>query len=271
MRTLNAHKKLDAMQATADAISVDPRRVDLDLLAAELRRRLFEENMTQKELARELDVSQPTVSGWANGNKKPSSRNLSAIVDLLDLSFTAIATDPAPGFENLEDRRSIYMVPRLAPDRAGEAPDDLRGYEQFPDDPINARVSEIDNLHIREVVTITRTMLQSDNIDRESRLFIADVSDDAMAPQIPDRARIIVSLQNAFASGVFAFFDGTSIRVRKAWTGVDGGIRLRPSNSEYGIETVYPTTRDDWYLAKGSRKPVYLACLGRVELYVSTP
>lgn len=48
------------------------------------------EPMTQEALARELGVSQPTISGWESGEVFPTFGNIVRLCRLLDLDVTSL-------------------------------------------------------------------------------------------------------------------------------------------------------------------------------------
>lgn len=46
-----------------------------------------EKNIEQKQLARDLQVSQPTISDWETGRKKPSSKSVEMLADYFGVSL----------------------------------------------------------------------------------------------------------------------------------------------------------------------------------------
>lgn len=61
-------------------------------------------NRSQKWLAEEVGVTQPSVSDWEKGTSSPSTANLSAIASLLDVNFEWLASGRGP-------RESIVYAP----------------------------------------------------------------------------------------------------------------------------------------------------------------
>ena len=256
-----------------DEMQLNPRHVSTDVLARELREALFKEEMTQKDLAKELSVSQPTVSGWVNARKRPGSDNLRALIEYFGFRPQELVDPLEAGRpDDPTDYRKILMLPILATGDGEPKKNAMLDY--FNSDtynPLVHRVSGIDNLYIQEVYAVMEAFFGDTPIRKNQHRFTLDVADNAMEPWIPEGSRVVASLQSTFKEGIFAFFNGTSIQIRRVQLGLDERIRLLPLNSIYDTEILYPTHKNDWYQVKGSRRPVHLLCLGRVDVVLSRP
>jgi len=88
-------------------------------------------NLGQKELAQALEVSQPTVSDWENGRKKPSAASTEKLAE-----FFSVTIDFLLGKE--DDAASRYVrIPVLGKVQAGyptDAIEEVLDYEEIPAD-----------------------------------------------------------------------------------------------------------------------------------------
>jgi transcriptional regulator with XRE-family HTH domain len=58
---------------------------------------MTENEVTQPELARRMDVSQPTISDWLNGKTFPSTKNLIRLAEITEVSLDELVKrDPEP-------------------------------------------------------------------------------------------------------------------------------------------------------------------------------
>lgn len=94
--------------------------------------------LQQKDLAIDLGVTQPTISGWESGIKVPSARNTKKIADYFHVSVDYLLgrdeKEPAPeneGGPSEKDKRLIAWFHSLPPEKRrailmlGEAPEGL--------------------------------------------------------------------------------------------------------------------------------------------------
>ncbi len=57
-------------------------------LADQLRKALFEKRLTQKDLAKKINVDGPMVSRWVTGDKVPTLKSIEKIAKALDLPIS---------------------------------------------------------------------------------------------------------------------------------------------------------------------------------------
>jgi len=76
---------------------------------------LEEKNISQAKLAKELNVSPPTVSGWLNGKCVPDIENIDKICNYLKISTEELVNDYYNNFENNNDNNHIVNIYNYAP------------------------------------------------------------------------------------------------------------------------------------------------------------
>lgn len=76
------------------------------LLSERLKHLLKEKKLTSKQLAKDLGLSEGTVSGWHSGKSSPSPETLIGISEILGVSIDyllGITDNPNLSFKNLND------------------------------------------------------------------------------------------------------------------------------------------------------------------------
>ena len=62
--------------------------------AQQVRAALYEKDLTQLHIARQLGVTQQAVNDWVHGKKMPGRKNLDNLVALLGLAESSLSTSP---------------------------------------------------------------------------------------------------------------------------------------------------------------------------------
>jgi len=68
--------------------------------AKNLKRLMYADGMTQKDICDRLNVSAPTVSAWCNGNKLPRVQTIDALCNLFDVDRAELLSDKSKGYRS---------------------------------------------------------------------------------------------------------------------------------------------------------------------------
>ena len=103
-----------------------------------LRNALYARVMTQKDFAKAVGVSAPTVNEWLKGKKIPRMDKIDAICSVLMVSRSDLMDahePPAPPAESEKPHKKGVLIPVLGVVRAGvpiHAEEDIIDYEEIP-------------------------------------------------------------------------------------------------------------------------------------------
>jgi phage repressor protein C with HTH and peptisase S24 domain len=229
-------------------VSLLPDQIDPERFAAALRAALGRERMTQAALARELDVSQPTVSDWVNAKKTPGIDNLARLQEVLDVPGEAIRVAAPSG----PDENDIVLVPRVAYAEAGN------GYVNS--EPL---IEERHAYSRRELQRLT-------NVSPE-RLMEITVVGDSMAPEIPPNTPVLYRPVHEISDhGIYVLIYDGSVIVKKVQRFAGGALKLIPANPSYDPEMLVPVPEADTpntYRSQQTSLAATLRVLGKVVGY----
>lgn len=242
------------------------KKVDRPRLIAAIEKGMKLKDMTQQDLARQLDVTQPAVHNWLKkeGTKTPGPSNLQKLVDVLDLNredfeIGAIARaaqqrpEPSQSAYTLAGpERGVVLIPRNGYAAAGEGAfndgeDDVQ-YDAYPRD---------------ELMRLTNT-----NPDYLRSLTVIG---DSLAPEIPPNTRVIYLPMEQFrGDGLYVLsIDGVEI-VKRIQYLPGGAIELIPINTDYQVELLMPVEGADTYNTFRSARTgltTIVRCIGKVVFY----
>lgn len=101
------------------------------MMKERIKRARKERGWSQTELARRMQVTQPSVADWESGRKAPSMKNMVRLAKLLDVGFEWLSTgrgelssprvlsasEPMPAYEWMlpEERQLLALFARLQP------------------------------------------------------------------------------------------------------------------------------------------------------------
>lgn len=168
-------------------------------------------NLTMKQVAEYVGVSEATVSRWESGNIANMGRDKIALLSqILKISPGAIA-----GYDNSKgnlEKSNAVKVPVLGLVRAGI--------------PMDAVEYIIDYEEI------------SDDMARQGDFFGLQIKGDSMEPKISEGDVVIVRKQPDIESGEIAIVlvNGDEATIKKVQK-FNGGINLIPSNPSYDVLT----------------------------------
>lgn len=168
-----------------------------------LRRILYEKDITAAEMSRALGIRQTTISNWMNGVRTPRGDNLDMLCDFLHVSRSDLVE------EHTEKKPMVIKVPVLGYVAAGipiEMIEDVQDYEE----------------------------LDPETFDPAYQYFGLTIRGDSMTPKIDDGDIVIVRKQPDAESGQLVIVavngdNATCKRLRKH----HDGIELVPANPHY--------------------------------------
>ena len=154
----------------------------------------------QKEMARALGVTQPTISDWENGRKSPSVANMEKLAN-----YFGVSTDYLLERETARQGVQIPVLGRVAAGLPIAAAEDILDYEEI-----------------------------SPEMALRGEFFALQIRGDSMEPKISDGDVVIVRQQNCVESGELAIVmvgkeDATCKRVMFH----ERGVSLVSSNPKY--------------------------------------
>ena len=198
-------------------------QIDPSRFASALRAALARERWTQADLARELSVSQPTVSDWVNAKKTPGLDNLARLQTVLGLSDESIRVASIDEAE----QEDIVFVPRVAFAEAGD------GFVN--DEPL---VEERHAYSRRELRRLTNA--------NPDRLMEITVVGDSMAPEIPPSTPVLYRPAHEISDhGIYVLIYDESVIVKKVQRFAGGALKIIPANPEYDAEMLVPVQEAD--------------------------
>lgn len=168
-----------------------------------------EANLSQKELAQMLDVSQSTVAMWEGGKNSPKYNTLVRLASILNVS-----------------------IDYLTGNRAGKISKDI---------PVLGYVrAGIPTYAVEEVLSYENILVSPYDPDEYFGLIIKGSS---MAPRMMEGDCVIVKKSSAFISGdICVVLVGDNDATVKKVVKTDSGIMLIPLNSDY--QTLYYSFED---------------------------
>ena len=167
--------------------------------------------LSQKELAARLFVSQQAVAKWETGRATPTPEMVSKIASVFGISSSQLLDGFAPA-------KAAVRIPVLGRVPAGipiEAIEEILDWEEIP-----AAWS-----------------------DGDKEYFAMIVKGDSMYPKYQEGDVIIVRKQETCESGqdCVVYVNGYDATLKRVLLLDDGGIRLQPFNPQYPPRTYYPT------------------------------
>ena len=207
--------------------SIPPvRDLDRTRFSRALTRALAERGITQADLARELGVTQPTISDYVNAKKSPSRKNLAHLMGFLDLDpaeLTALSEQDVSG--------DVVLLP-------------VRGRAAAGDGYINERgVAGGDGVGVKAFSREELRRLTNRNPDR-LETFI--VSGDSLAPEILPSSAVVYDPQEAFrGDGLYVLTVDEGEIVKRVQVLPGGALELLPINPAYKPELLYPVKEAD--------------------------
>ena len=173
-------------------------------------------NISQKQIAIELHVSQPTVCDWEKGRKNPNAKNLRKLADLLGVS-----ADYLLGSSSANDPRNHES-------------EDL----PLPSMPGSRWIPVLGNVVAGVPISAVQDILDYEEISpaqaAKGECFALKVKGDSMQPSICAGDVVIVRRQQNCESGYVAVIlvngeDATIKRIKK----LPDGIMLIPNNPDF--------------------------------------
>ena len=176
-----------------------------------LKNRRKELNLTMKQVADFVGVSEATVSRWESGNIANMGRDKIALLSQI-LKITPGAIAGYDSYQREFNRKSGVKIPVLGLVRAGI--------------PMDAVEYIIDYEEI------------SEDMARQGEFFALQIKGDSMEPKISDGDVVIVRKQPDIESGETAIVlvNGDEATIKKVQK-FTGGINLIPSNPAYDVMT----------------------------------
>lgn len=205
----------------------EPQHLERSRFVEMLKLRMSERDLSQYDLADLLGISQPYVSQLLseNGQKMPSRTVLRKSLDILDIDWPDVASDPEPASTDTATLPPDHiLVPRTPLVSAGN------------DGMINPPTSEPHAYHRRDLTHLTNLS------DRElSSLYAMTVVGDSLAPEIiPGSTVLVLPLDEYLGDGLYVLsIDGAELAKRIQRLS-DGSLRLLPINSAYSPELLTP-------------------------------
>ncbi len=175
------------------------------IVGQNLRRIMYERNVTQAQLSHDLKIAKTTVSGWMNGRRTPKMDKIDLLCSYLNCSRVDLMEPAESKFRNITKGVKIPVLGRVA---AGI--------------PIDAISDIIDYEEISETMSMT------------GEYFGLRIKGDSMLPRIAEGDVVIVRQQPDAESGqvVIAQVNGNTATCKKLIKH-KSGISLVSFNSEY--------------------------------------
>ena len=207
--------------------SIPPvRDLDRARFSRALTRALAERGITQADLARELGVTQPTISDYVNAKKSPSRKNLVHLMGFLGLDpaeLTALSERDLSGDVVLLPVRGRAAAGDGYINGSGGAGGDGGGLKAFSREELRR--------------------LTNRNPDR-LETFI--VSGDSLAPEILPSSAVVYDPQEAFrGDGLYVLTVDEGEIVKRVQVLPGGALELLPINPAYKAELLYPVKEAD--------------------------
>lgn len=176
-----------------------------------LKNKRKELNLTMKQVADFVGVSEATVSRWESGNIANMGRDKIALLSQI-LKITPGAIAGYDSYQREFNRKSGVKIPVLGLVRAGI--------------PMDAVEYIIDYEEI------------SEDMARQGEFFALQIKGDSMEPKISDGDVVIVRKQPDIENGEIAIVlvNGDEATIKKVQK-FNGGINLIPSNPAYDVMT----------------------------------
>lgn len=175
------------------------------IFSQNLRRVMYERNVSQAQLAHDLDIAKTTVSGWMNGKRVPKMSRIDLLCSYLNCTRADLMEPSGSKFRRAGRSVKIPVLGRVA---AGI--------------PIDAIREVIDYEEITETMSMT------------GEFFGLRIKGNSMLPRIAEGDVVIVRCQQDAESGevVIAQVDGNTATCKKLVKHRDG-ISLVSFNPEY--------------------------------------
>ena len=166
--------------------------------------------ISQRELAERLFVSQQAVAKWETGKATPTPEMIAKIAEVLGVTASHLIDGHAPV-------KAAVRIPVLGRVPAGipiEAIEEILDWEEIP----------------------------ASWEDGDQKYFSTIVKGDSMYPKYQEGDVIIVRKQETCESGqdCVVYVNGYDATLKKVYLLEDGGIRLQPINTQYQPRSYYP-------------------------------
>lgn len=236
---------------TKDSLSIRPDTLDRQRFASAVREALFRKQLTQKELARRLDVSQPTVSGWVNAQKTPGRDNLLQLIEELELEARDVTSARSLSGTDADD--DALPLPRVDVHQIDDAGDEL---------PVDG------------YLIFSRAMLQYAAQAPTDDLMVMTIVGDSMTPEIPPGTAVVFARTDAVGDhGLYALIYDGALMVKTVQRFAGGALKLSSTNPAYDAETLIPDTDAAdgplrTYTSKKTGLSVDVRIVGKVACYM---
>lgn len=179
------------------------------IIAANIKKLLQENNMTQKELAEKINISPSTISDYMNLRSNPSHGVIQRIADLFKVQKTDIDSTYKIETDNIYSVMEIVKIPVLGEIACGDPITAEENVEEYRERPAN-------NLP-------------------HGNLFYLKAQGDSMQPKIPNGSYVLIREQADVENGEIAAVlvnsdtEATLKKVRK----LNGVVLLEALNESY--------------------------------------
>ncbi len=224
---------------------------DLDAFIQRVQRALYEQELSQSDLAERVGVSQPTVSDWLNRKSAPSKRNREKLMQALGLTEEDLEALPPPRPKAADD--DVVFLPVMARASAGSG-------------SVNGDVLEIE-----EYRAYSRFELRRMTGQNPERLRVMPVIGDSMEPEI--RAGDVVvylPMDRMTDDGLYIFRMDDALKIKKLQRYAGGAIQIIPANPTYEKEMLLPLPDADtpnMYRSRESGLVGFFQIVGKVVYY----
>lgn len=227
-------------------------QADLDAFMRRVQQALYEQELSQSDLAARVGVSQPTVSDWLNRKSAPSKRNREKLMQALDLTEQDLAAvKPPPRPETASD--DVIFLPVMARASAGNG-------------SVNGELLEIEDYRAYSRFELRRMTGQN-----PERLRVMPVIGDSMEPEI--RAGDVVvylPMDRMTDDGLYIFRMDDALKIKKLQRYTGGAIQIIPANPVYEKEMLLPLPDADtpnMYRSRESGLVGFFQIVGKVVYY----
>jgi len=225
---------------------------DLDAFIQRVQQALYDQELSQSDLAERVGVSQPTVSDWLNRKSAPSKRNREKLMKALDLTEHDIEeVQPPPRPERSSD--DVIFLPVMVRASAGN------GY-------VNGELLEIEDYRAYSRFELRRMTGQN-----PERLRVMSVIGDSMEPEV--RAGDVVvylPMETMRDDGLYIFRMDDALKIKKLQRYTGGAIQIIPANPTYEKEMLLPLADADtpnMYRSRESGLVGFFQIVGKVVYY----
>lgn len=227
--------------------------VELDAFIQRVQQALYDQELSQSDLAERVGVSQPTVSDWLNRKSAPSKRNREKLMKALDLTERDIEAvhPPPPKPETSSD--DVIFLPVMGRVSAGNG-------------HVNGELLEIEDYRAYSRFELRRMTGQN-----PERLRVMPVVGDSMEPEIRAGDVVIyLPMERMTDDGLYIFRMDDALKIKKLQRYTGGAIQIIPANPVYEKEMLLPLADADtpnMYRSRESGLAGFFQIVGKVVYY----